>query len=112
MTLAFLILALPGLAAVLLRFGHALFGTVRHSVERIVAGQIADSRGQRGDISGMAEAEAYRKTCAKQQLHSAGQLVLWSAAIFAPLLMPGTFIIYVLYGVLWLLPRPKAKSST
>jgi len=111
MTLLLALIALPGIAAVLLRWSSAVFGMARLSVERFVAGQIADSRAQRGDISGMTEAEAIRRRSRAEQLRLTLQILLWSAALLIPVLLPATFVIYALYGLLWLVPRTNARDE-
>ena len=110
MTLLFAVIAIPGIAAVLLRWSSAALVVARYSLERFVAGQIADSRAQRGDISGMSEADNIRRKSRAAQRRALGLLLLWSAALVVPIVLPGTFIIYILYGLLWLLPRPKTGT--
>ena len=104
MTFLLALIALPGIAAVLLRWSRALLVTARYAIERFVAGQIADSRAQRGDISGMAEAEKIRRQSRDEAMRSLLAVVLWSALLIVPLFLPGTLIIYALLGLLWLEP--------
>jgi hypothetical protein len=105
MTLLLALIALPGIAAVLLRWGRAVFVTARHSIERFVAAQIADTRAQRGDISGMAEAAKIKHKSQQEAVRSLLNVVLWSALLIGPIFLPGTLIIYAICGLLWLLPR-------
>ena len=105
MTSLLILIALPGIAAVVLRWSRALFVTARHSLERFIAGQIADTRAQRGDISGMSEAESIRSKARAEALRSLLLVLFWSALLLGPLLLPGTLLIYALYAVLWFLPR-------
>lgn len=105
MTLLLALIALPGIAAVVLRWSTAMFGMARHAVERYVAGQVAESRAQRGDISGMSEAEIIRRRSREEQRRLLLQLLLWSGLLIAPLFLPATLVLYALYGLLWLVPR-------
>jgi predicted metal-binding membrane protein len=107
MTFILAVIALPGIAAVLLRWSRAVFVTARYSIERFVAGQIADTRAQRGDISGMSEAEVIRRNSRAAAVRALLQLILWSVALIVPFFLPGTLLIFVLYGLLWFVPsRP------
>jgi hypothetical protein len=105
------LIAIPGIAAVLLRWSTAVFLTARHSIELFVARQISDTRAARGDISGMSEAETYRENSRAQQLRGVIQVLFWSAALLLPLIMPGTFLIYALYGLLWLAPARRSDNG-
>ena len=111
MTFFLVLIALPGIAAVLLRWSRALFVTARHSIERFVAAQIANTRAQRGDISGMAEAEKIRHNSQQEAVRSLLNVLLWSALLIGPLFIPGTFLIYALCGLLWLVPRTKSQVT-
>lgn len=95
------LIALPGIAAVLIRWSRSVFVTARHTIEWFVAGQIADQRAQRGDISGMSEAVTIRTRSRGALLSGVLRVLLYSAAIVIPMFLPGTFLIYTLYGFLW-----------
>lgn len=109
MTFLLAVIALPGIAAVLLRWSRAAFVTARHIIERFVAGQIADTRAKRGDISGMSEAEAIRQQSRAAAQRALWHLLFWSALLVFPLFLPIAWIVYVLYGLLWFVP---ARRST
>lgn len=111
MTLLLALIALPGIAAVLVRWFAAVFGMARHSVERYVAGQIADNRAQRGDISGMSEAESIRRRSGAEQMRLLLQVLGWTGLLVAPLLLPASLVFYALYGLLWLVPRPTRATE-
>lgn len=112
MTLLLALIALPGIAAVLLRWFAAVVQAARFSAERFVASQIAGQRAQRGDISGMTEAENIRRRSRNEQLAGIGRVLLWSAALALPVFLPGTFVIYALFGLLWLTARPTSRSES
>jgi hypothetical protein len=105
------LLAVPGIAAVLLRWWHAAFGATRYSLERLVASQIAGRRAERGDISGLSEAEQVRQRARERQWRGLLRVAFWSAVLVVPLALPGTLIIYALYSFLWLVPRQRAKGE-
>lgn len=111
MTLLLALIALPGIAAILIRWSAAVFNAARHSAERFVAGQIADQRAARGDISGMTEAENIRQRSRREQFDGLLRVLFWTAALAVPIFIPGTFVIYALFGLLWLLPKPTRRAE-
>ncbi|HEY8507399.1 MAG TPA: hypothetical protein VIL32_03520 [Steroidobacteraceae bacterium] len=92
--------------AVLLRLGIALLHTGRHTLEWYVARQISDQRASRGDLTGLAEAEKVRAAAAREQRRFALHALMWILLLALPLLVPGAVLVYPLYSLLWLLPRP------
>jgi hypothetical protein len=70
-----IVIAIPGIAAVLLRWSTAVFQTARHSIERVVAKQVSDTRAARGDISGVTEAETYRCNSRAKQLRGLARVL-------------------------------------
>ncbi len=111
MTFILILLAIPGVLAVLLRLGIALFGTARHTVEWYVARQISNQKAERGDLSGLAEAEKIRSAAARQQRRWGLHALAWTTLLAFPLLVPGAVIVYPLYSVLWLLPRHRIADK-
>jgi hypothetical protein len=105
MTFVLILLAIPGVLAVLLRLGVALFGTTKHTIEWFVARQISNQRAERGDLSGLAEAEKIRGEAARQQRRWGLHALAWTTLLAFPLLVPGAVIVYPLYSILWVLPR-------
>ncbi|HET9438737.1 MAG TPA: hypothetical protein VFO52_01120 [Longimicrobiales bacterium] len=105
MTILLILLAIPGVLAVLLRLGIALLQTGKHTMEWYVARQISDQRAGRGDLSGLAEAEQVRAAAAREQRRYGLHALMWTLLLAFPLMVPGAVIVYPLYSVLWLLPR-------
>ena len=104
MTFILILLAIPGVLAVLLRLSLAVLAATRHTVERFVARQIADQRAQRGDISGVTEAARLRDAAARQQWRFIIQALVWATLLLFPLAFPAAVVIYPFYSLLWLLP--------
>jgi hypothetical protein len=104
MTFVLILLAIPGVLAVLLRLGWALFGAGKHTVEWFVARQISSQRAGRGDLTGLTEAEKIRAQAARQQRRYGLHALVWLLLLGLPLLIPGAVIVYPFYSVLWLLP--------
>ena len=111
MSLLLLLIALPGIAAVLLHWSRAVFETARYSIELLVARQISDTRAARGDISGMSEAESFRQTSRARRWRSVTHTLIWTGVLLFPFMVPGTLLIYALYGLLWFFPRKRVGSD-
>ena len=104
MTFVLILLAIPGVLAVLLRLGWALFGAGKHTVEWFVARQISQQRAEHGDLTGLSEAEKIRDQAGRQQRRYGMHALVWTLLLALPLLIPGAVIVYPFYSVLWLLP--------
>lgn len=107
MTLLLILLAIPGVLAVLLRLGWALVAAGKHSLEWYVARQITNQRAKRGDLSGLAEAKKVRDAAGRQQRRFGLHAAVWLLLLALPLFIPGAIIVYPFYSVLWLLPGPR-----
>jgi hypothetical protein len=110
MTILLILLAIPGVLAVLLRFGIALAGAAKHTVEWFVARQISAQRAQRGDLSGLAEARKIVDAAAGKQRWYALHAVVWLVLLAFPLLMPAAVIVYPFYSIFWLLPSSFSRT--
>lgn len=101
MTLLLILLAIPGVLAVLLRLGTALLRAAKFSLERYVARQIVDQRAGRGDITGMAEAEQVRVVAARNQMRFVGETLMWAGLLAVPLIFPPAVVLYPFYSIFW-----------
>jgi hypothetical protein len=111
MTFILILLAVPGVLAVLLRLGVALFAAAKHSVEWFVARQISNQRAERGDLSGLSEAEKIRNEAGRQQRRFGLHALIWLTLLAFPLMVPGAVIVYPLYSILWFLPRHRVPAK-
>lgn len=112
MTILLILLAIPGVLAVLLRLGTDLLHTVKHTMEWYVARQISQQRAGRGDLSGLAEAEKLRAAASRKQRWYGFHALIWMLLLGFPLLIPGAVLVYPLYSLLWLLPRRRFSIET
>jgi hypothetical protein len=110
MTILLILLAIPGVLAVLLRLGIALLGAAKHSVEWFVARQITKQRAERGDLSGLSEAMKIREAAAREQRRYFLHAAVWTVLLALPLLIPAAVIVYPLYSVFWLLPHKSLRK--
>jgi hypothetical protein len=111
MTFILILLAIPGVLAVLLRLGVAAYGAAKHTIEWYVARQITKQRAERGDLSGLAEAEKIRNEAGRQQRRWGLHALAWTTLLAFPLMIPGAVIVYPLYSLLWLLPRHRITQT-
>jgi hypothetical protein len=105
MNAAFLILSIAGILAVLLRAGMALLLVLRGGAEGMFARGLADSRAQRGDLTGLQEANLVRGEARRRRWRGLGIFSLWVALLAAPPLTPWPQLLYSVYALLWLVPR-------
>jgi hypothetical protein len=110
MTIVLILLAIPGVLAVLLRLVMSLINATKHSIERYVAKQIKDQRAERGDLSGLAEAEKVRAAAARKQTRWIVESLGWTMLLALPLLFPFAVFLYPFYAVFWLLPNPFSRK--
>lgn len=100
-----LLLGIAGFAAVALRAVIALLASLRGGIEAIFARGLADTRRQRGDLTGLADAAAARTTANRRRYVALGFFFLWAGLLVVPPLTPWPRMLYAAYCVLWLLPR-------
>lgn len=110
MTFVLFLLAIIGVLAVLLRLALSLIGATKHSIERYVARQIKDQRAERGDLSGLAEAENVRAAAARKQTRWIVESLGWAMLLALPMLSPIALFLYPFYAVFWLLPNPFSRK--
>jgi hypothetical protein len=110
MTILIILLALPGVLAVLLRLGIALMGATKYSVEWYVARQISAQRAERGDLSGLAEARKIVDAAGRQQRRYILHAIAWVVLLALPLIMPAAVIVYPFYSLFWFLPNRSSRK--
>ncbi len=96
-----ILLAALGVVAVVLRLARALLGVLGRSAEGVAAGQAVDARAQRGDLTGLAEANAWRKAAGRRRARAVASAGLWGALLVAPAYTSWTSLIYAAYALLW-----------
>jgi hypothetical protein len=109
MNLVLVILSVAGFVAALRRFLFAAFRLFKGGVDAFVAREVASSRAERGDVTGLAEARAWRGRTRKARSQLLLTFLFWLTVLVAPLLTRVTVPIYAAYAGLWFLPvRRKA----
>jgi hypothetical protein len=111
MDLAFMLLAVAGFAAAAVRAAVALFMALRSGVDSFLARGLAESRGQRGDLTGLADASVLRQTARRRRFVALGVFALWAALLIVPPLTPWPLLLYASYSLLWLVPRRRARPG-
>ncbi len=96
------ILAVLGVAALLVQLGRAFFSAVRGGVEAMVAAQHAEQRARRGDITGAREAEEEAARARRARLRAGARALLWLALLVIPPMTNLTSEIWSACAALWL----------
>ncbi len=107
-----LLLGVIGWAAVVWRLAWAVLRLLRHGAEGMFAADVADRRGDRGDITGMQEAAATRSDLSRARRRSAALVLFWLVLLVAPTLTATTDLLYALYAPLWLLRTTRSPRRS
>jgi hypothetical protein len=105
MNTAVQLLAIAGFAAAALRAGSALFAALRSGADSFLARELAATRGQRGDLTGVADASALRAVARRRRMLALGVFSVWAGLLLVPTLTPWPVLLYASYSLLWLVPR-------
>jgi hypothetical protein len=112
MQFALFLLAVAGFLAVLRRLGWAAFHALRGGVDAFLLREVASSRAQRGDLTGLMEAENTRRSRRISRWRSAGAVLLWLSALAVPLLTRVPLPIYAVFSLLWLWPLQRRQQPS
>jgi hypothetical protein len=105
MDAAFTLLAVAGIAAIVIRAFAAGARALRGGVEAFLARDAADVRAQRGDLTGLADASVARDAARRRRLYALGAMSFWIGLLVVPPLTPWPRFLYAVYSLLWLVPR-------
>ncbi|CAN5685458.1 hypothetical protein BH23GEM9_BH23GEM9_13950 [soil metagenome] len=105
MSVAVFLLAISGFIAALLRAFIALLAVLRSGVDSFLARDLASVRGQRGDLTGVADATALRAAARRRRMLAIGIFSFWLGLLVVPVLTPWPTFLYAAYSLLWLVPR-------
>jgi hypothetical protein len=105
MSVVVLVLAIVGALAVAQRAVATAASALRLRVEAFLAAEVAATRRQRGDLTGMEEARVGVRDARRAARYRGGRAAGWLLLLIAPVATPWTGPIYAAYGVLWLLLR-------
>ncbi len=93
-------LAVLGSVAVVIRLARALLLALGRTAEHVAAGQAQDNLARRGDLTGLAEAGAWRLEARKRRRNAWLVGALWAALLLVPLFTAWTLYVYAAYAVL------------
>jgi hypothetical protein len=100
-----LVLAVLGCAVVAGRFLVTAGSALRQRVEAFIAAELAATRRQRGDLTGMEDARAGARESRRAAWRRAAMAAGWLLLLIGPLGTPWPGPIYAAYGTLWLVWR-------
>jgi hypothetical protein len=112
MSTAILLLAIAGVIAVMLRLLRALFASLRGGVEAFLARDVAETRAQRGDLTGLNDARAAAAVSRRRRIVALGTASVWIGLLVVPALTPWPTVLYASYSLLWVLPRPTRHAPS
>ncbi len=105
------LLTILGFVAVVWRVGRAAAHALGRTAERVTAGNAADTRARRGDLTGMAEADAWHRHAGRLRRWALWTCAFWLVLLVVPAYTAWTGPLYAAYALLWLLnvlPRRRA----
>ena len=105
MDVVVLILAVAGIAAVLRHILSASSMLLRRGLDAYLAGQIAGVRANRGDLTGLSDAEGARAEARRLRRRALFRMALLIALLAVPPLTPWPESMYASYTLLWFVPR-------
>jgi hypothetical protein len=104
MTRFLLVLAVLGFAAVLWRCLGAAIRAVRQGVDHFISREMAETRAQRGDVTGMVEATGWAEEARRGRRRAVAEMVLWALLLaLPPWLFSSPVPFYAAYTLVWLL---------
>ena len=110
MSLLLGILAALGVLALLAAVFRAALRLLRGGVEMFLAGEVANARAGRGDLSGLTAAREWRASSRSAKRLYTVQALGWLVLLIAPMFTPWTTEVYAACAALWLLPRRRRRA--
>lgn len=107
-----MLLAIAGVIAVMLRLLRALFAGLRGGVEGFLARDVAETRAQRGDLTGLEDARSAAALARRRRVTALGAASIWVGLLVVPTLTPWPKLLYAAYSLLWILPRPTRHAPS
>jgi hypothetical protein len=110
MDTAILLLAIAGFCAVALHLLRALLRVLTRGADAVLARELANTRAQRGDLTGLEEANLARGEARRRRYRALGVFSLWGGLLLVPQITPWPRLLYATYSLLWLLPRRTGRA--
>ena len=109
MELILVVLSVAGFLAALRQLARSAFRLFKGGVDAYVMRQVASTRAERGDLTGLLEARAQERSTRGSRRRALGMVILWAAVLSAPLFTRASVPIYAAYAVLWLWPLMRRR---
>jgi hypothetical protein len=77
--------------------------------DALIAREVATTRAQRGDLTGLEEANFVRGEARRRRYVALGFLSFWAGLLVVPTLTPWPSLLYAAYSLLWLLPHRRER---
>jgi hypothetical protein len=105
MEAALAVLAAIGFFVVAWRLVKAVLRLARLGLDVYAAGELADTRARRGDLTGMEEAKRAAAARKRARWRMVAPAVVWLLLLVLPALTPWTRSLYASYTLFWVLGR-------
>jgi hypothetical protein len=102
---ALAVLAAIGFFVVAWRLFKAILRVARLGLDVYAAGELADARARRGDLTGMEDATRAAAARRRTRWRTTGPAVVWLLLLVLPALTPWTRSLYASYTLFWVLGR-------
>lgn len=112
MDLIFFVLSVAGFLAALRRLALATFRLFKGGVEALVMREVASTRAEHGDVTGLLEARARKRATRGSRWRALAIVVFWAALLSAPLFTRTPVPIYAAYTILWWWPRGRRRAAS
>jgi len=99
------VLSVLGAIAVAGRLAGALLRALGRTAEHVAADHAADSRARRGDLTGLAEAGAWRTEARRRRRNAWLVGAFWAALLVVPLYASWPTYVFSAYALLWVVER-------
>lgn len=109
MSVLLFLLALLGVAALLLRLGSSGVRLLLASAASTAADGMADVSARRGDLTLLAERDDRARSLARARRGEWLRAALWAALLVVPPLFGAALHVYAGAALLWVLPRPPLR---
>lgn len=106
------VLAVLGVLAVISRAGRAVLSLLRGGVDAFIARDLHDVRAQRGDLTGMQEAESLRRAGRQRRAIAIARLLFWVGLLFVPGYTPWPAQLRAAYCIFWVIPPRRNRGPT
>jgi hypothetical protein len=106
------VLAVLGVLAVISRAARAVFSLLRGGVDIFLARDLHDVHAQRGDLTGMQEAQELRRTGRRRRALATARLLFWIGLLIVPGYTEWPSQLRAACCIFWVIPPRRNRGPT